>query len=105
MALSETDELLIGWRAVGPDHRHVEHIERSEQRRGAVALVVVCVQGAARPFFIASRLGAVERLYLALLVDRESRWRAPRIDVSRPRLALVRRISSFDSLRLPPAMR
>ena len=40
--VEEADELLVPMALhVAPDHRAVEHVERGEQRRGAVALVVV----------------------------------------------------------------
>src|SRR3712207_8928199 len=52
-----------------PQHRAVEHVERGEQGRGAVALVVVGRGG--RPSLLGRQpgLGAFQRLYLALLVD------------------------------------
>jgi hypothetical protein len=53
------------------DHLAVEHVERSEQCRGAVALVVMGHRSAAARLERQPRLGAVERLDLAPLVERE----------------------------------
>ena len=52
------------------DDRAGEHVERREQRGGAVTLVVVGDR-LPGPFHRQPRAGAVERLDLALLVDRQ----------------------------------
>ena len=52
-------------------HRAVQHVQRREQRRGAVALVVVGHGRGPSLLHRQPRLGAVERLDLALLVDRQ----------------------------------
>jgi hypothetical protein len=63
------------------DHRPVEHAERGEQGGGAMALVIVG-QGMAAPWFDRqSGLGAVERLDLAFLVEREHHGMRRRIDI------------------------
>ena len=63
------------------DHRAVEHAEGGEQGGGAVALVVVGHGPAAPGLDRQSRLGAVERLDLALLVDRQHHGVRRRIDI------------------------
>lgn len=52
-----------------PDHGAVEDIERSKQRRGSDALVVVGHGGTAAALQRKAGLGAVKRLDLALLVN------------------------------------
>ena len=50
-AVEEADEFLMAMAGhVLADHGAVQHVERGEQRRGAVALVVVVIV-APRPFF------------------------------------------------------
>ena len=66
---------------VAADDRAVEHVERGEQRRGAVALVVVGHGAGATLLHRQAGLGAVERLDLALLVDREDDGVGGRIDI------------------------
>ena len=69
--VEEADELLVAVSLhVAPNHRAVEHVQRREQRRGAVALVVVGHGRAPAALERQARLGAVERLDLALLVHR-----------------------------------
>ena len=63
------------------DHRAVEHVERGEQRGRAVALVVVGHRAGAPLLHRQPRLGAVERLDLALLVDRQHDRMGRRIDI------------------------
>jgi hypothetical protein len=64
-----------------PDHGAVEHAERGEQGSGAVALVVVRHGLAAPGLDRQSGLGAVERLDLALFVEREHHGVGRRIDI------------------------
>ena len=80
--LEKTQELAMAMtRHAGPDHLAVEHVESREQGRRAVALVVVR-HGAGAPLLQRqSRLGAVERLDLALLVDRQDDGMRRRSDV------------------------
>ena len=80
--LEEADELLmaVALHALA-DHGAVEHVERGEQGGGAVALVVVGHGAAAALLHRQPRLGAVERLDLALLVDRQHDGMRRRIDV------------------------
>ena len=59
----------------------VEDVESREQRCGAVAFVVVRHRPSAAGLHRQPRLGAVERLDLALLIDREHDGMAGRIDV------------------------
>ena len=54
---------------VAADHRAVEHIERGEERSGAVTLVIVGHRPAAPLLQRQSRLRAIERLDLTFLVD------------------------------------
>ena len=70
--VEEADELLVPVPLHAPaQHRAVEHVQGREQRRRAVALVVV--GRGRRPTLLhrQPRLGAVERLDLGFLVDRE----------------------------------
>lgn len=60
----------VAWHA-GPDHLAVQHVESSEQGRGAIALVVVGHGARAALFHWQAGLGAVEGLDLALLIDTE----------------------------------
>ena len=64
------------------DHCAVEHAEGGEQRGGAVPLVIVCHGLAAPGLDRKSRLGAVERLDLALFVNRQHHSVGWRIDVA-----------------------
>ena len=63
------------------DHGAVEHAERGEQGGGAVPLVIVRHGLAAPGLDRQSRLGAVERLDLALFVDRQHHRMGRRIDI------------------------
>ena len=82
IGIEEADELLMPMALhVAADDLAVEHVERGEQRGGAVALVVVG-HGAERALLQRQAgLGAVERLDLALLVDREHDGVRRRIDI------------------------
>ena len=80
--VEEADELLMAVALhVAADDRAVEHVERGEQRRRAVPLVVVGHGAGAALLHRQAGLGAVERLDLALLVDREHDGVRRRIDV------------------------
>ena len=69
--VEEADELLMPVALhAASDDAAFEHVQRGEQRGGAVPLVVMG-QGAASPLLQRqARLGAVERLDLAFLVNR-----------------------------------
>ena len=70
--VEEADELLMPVALhAAADDLALEHVERGEQGRRAVALVVVGHGAAAALLQRQAGLGAVERLDLALLVDRQ----------------------------------
>ena len=70
--IEETDELLMPVALhVAADHRAVENVHRGEQRRRAVPLIAVGHGSGATLLQRQSGLGAVERLNLALFVDRQ----------------------------------
>lgn len=67
--VQEADELLVPVLLhVALDHRAVEHVQRRERRRRAVALVVVRHGRPSTALERQPRLRAIERLNLALLV-------------------------------------
>ena len=80
--IEEADELLATMALhVLPDDDAVEHIEGGKQRGRAVALVVMG-QGAGAPLLHRQTwLGAVECLYLRLLVYRQDHRMGRRIDI------------------------
>ena len=91
---------------VAADDGAVEDVEGGEQRGGAVALVVVRHRPGAARLHRQSRLGAVERLDLALLVDREDDGVGGRIDVEADdvlellgELRVVRQLERADAMR------
>ena len=70
------------WRGHGAaDDGPVENVEGGEQRRCAVAFVVVGHRPSAALLHRQTGLGAVERLDLALLIDREDDGVGGRIDI------------------------
>src|SRR5260370_40050575 len=74
--------LAATWRShAAADHGAVERAERGEQGSGGVALVVVRHGLAAPGLDRQSGLGAVERLDLALFVEREHHGVGRRIDI------------------------
>ena len=80
--VEEADELLMAMALhAAADDLAFEHVERGEQRRGAVALVVMGHRAGAALLHRQAGLGAVERLDLALLVDRQHDGMGRRIDV------------------------
>src|ERR1700757_4443699 len=87
--VEEADELLMPMLLhAAPDDLAFEHVEGGEQRGGAVALVIMGHGGGTPLLQEQARLGAVERLDLALLVDREHEGMLGRIDIkTRPRHA------------------
>ena len=80
--VEEADELLmpVALHAAADDGA-VEHVQGGEQRGRAVALVVVGHRAGAALLHRQAGLGAVERLDLALLVDRQHDRMRRRIDV------------------------
>src|SRR5437762_11041759 len=70
--IQEPDELLMPVTLhAASDHLAVEHVERGEQRGGAVPLVIMGHRPAESRLDRQAWLGAVERLYLALFIDAE----------------------------------
>ena len=63
------------------NHRAIEDVERREQRRGAVALVVVGHGAGPPPLHRQARLGAVQGLDLALLVHAQQHCLVRRVQV------------------------
>jgi len=105
--VEEAQELLVAVALhAAPDHGAVEHVEGREQRRGAVADVVV---GRGRGLLLAHwqpGLGALERLDLGFLVDREDDRVRRRVQVEPDHLAQLgdeRRI--LGQLESPHTMR
>src|SRR5262245_2970184 len=80
--VEKADELLMSVALhVATDDGAIEHVEGGKQRGGAVPLVVVGHGPGAPCLHRQSRLGAVERLDLALLVDRKDNSVGRRIDI------------------------
>jgi hypothetical protein len=81
--IEEADELLMAVLLhAASDDLALEDVEGSEQRGGAVARVIVRHGGGAPLLQRQAWLGAIERLDLALLVDREHDGMFGRIDRS-----------------------
>jgi hypothetical protein len=71
-SIEETDELLVAVLLhAAADHAAIQHIESGKQCGGAMPLVVVRHGPAAAPLPGQAWLGAIERLDLALFVDRQ----------------------------------
>ena len=80
--VEEADELLVPVALhVAADDGAVENVEGGEQRGRAVALVVMGHGPGAALLHRQAGLGAVERLDLALLIDREDDGMSRRIDI------------------------
>ena len=91
---------------VAADDGAVEHVEGGEQRGGAVPLVVVGHGAGAALLHRQAGLGAVERLDLALLVDRQHDGVRRRIDVEADDVAqLVDELRIVGELELPHPVR
>ena len=105
--VEEADELLMPMALhVAADHRAVEHVHRGEQRRRSVALVVVGHGSGAALLHRQAGLGAVERLDLALFVDRQDDGVGRRIDIEPDDVAqLVDERGVVGQLELPHPMR
>ena len=90
--IEEADELLMAVTLhVAADDSAVEDVESREQRGGAVAFVVVRHRPSAARLHRQPRLGAVERLDLALLIDRQNDRMGGRIDVETNNVLELRR--------------
>src|SRR5947209_9233753 len=80
--VEEADELLVPVPLHAPsDHPPVQHVQRREQRGRAMPLIVVRHGGTATGLERQARLGAIERLDLALFVDRQHHGMCGRVDV------------------------
>src|SRR5262249_49221480 len=80
--IEELDELLVTVpRHALRDQPALQHVQRGEQRRRAVALVVVGHRGAPAGVDRQTLLGAVQRLDLTLLVDAEDQRVLRRVEV------------------------
>ena len=108
--VEKADELLMPMTLhVAADDLAVEHVECGEQRRRAVPLVVVRHGPGAALLHGQTRLGAVERLNLALLVDRQDDGVGRRIDIKPDdvaqlvdELGIVGELELADPMRLEP---
>src|SRR5215472_16631742 len=105
--IEEADELLMPMALhIAADDGAVENVERGEQCRRAVALVVVRHRPGAPRLHRQSRLSAVEGLDLALLIDREYDGMGGRIDVETDQIPelfgerrIVRQLERPDTMR------
>ena len=111
--VEKADELLmpVALHALADDLA-LQHVERGEQRRRAVALVVVGHRPAAALLHRQARLGAVERLDLRLLVDRQHQRMLGRIDIEADdvldlggELRIVRQLEGAHPVRLEAVRR
>src|SRR3984957_13008258 len=104
--IQETNELLMTMALhVATDDSAVEDVQRGEQGRGAVALVIV--RHGAEPTLLQrqARLGAVEGLDLGLLVDRQHDGVGRRIDIESDHIAqLGDELRIVRELELPAPM-
>ena len=108
--VEEADELLMAMALhASADDLAVEHVEGGEQRRRAVALVVVRHGAGSAALHGQAGLRAVERLDLALLVDGQHHRVGRRIDVEPDDVAdlgregwVVRELEGADAMRLKP---
>ena len=111
--VEEADELLMPVALhAAADDLAFEHVERREQGRGAVALIIVGHGAAAAWLQRQARLGAVERLDLPLLVDAEHDRMRRRIDVEADdvaqlgdELGVVRQLELAHPVRLQAVAR
>ena len=104
--VEEADELLMAVSFhVLPDDGAIEDIEGSKQRRGAMPFVVMRHRAGAARFHRQAWLGALERLDLALFVDREDHRMSGRVDVEADNvleflceLGIVRQLERSDAM-------
>src|SRR4029078_7016702 len=88
------------------DHGAVEDVESGEQRRGAMPFIVVRHGAGAARLHRNTRLGGVESLDLALLINREHDRMGGRVDVEPDNvLELFRKLRVIRQLEGPDAMR
>ena len=94
--------------AVADDHPG-EHVERGEPGGGAVTFVVVGHGAGPTLLHRQSRLGAVERLDLALLIDRQHQRLVRRVEVEADdvlhlvdEVRIPRQLEGLDQVRLQP---
>jgi len=81
--VEESNKLLVAVALhVATDDGAVEDVERGEQRGGAMTFVVVGHRSGAALLHRQTGLGAVERLDLALLIDRENDGMSGRMGMS-----------------------
>jgi len=106
-AVEEADELLMAVALhVLADDRAVEHVERGEQRRGAVAFVIMRHGAGAALLHRQAGLGTIERLDLALLIHREHHGMGRRIDIkAHDSGELLGEGRVVRELEVPPAVR
>ena len=96
--IEKANELLMAMALhVAADNRSVEHIQRSEQRGSAVALVVVCHGSRTAFLHRQARLSSVECLNLAFFVDRQDDGVCRGIDIEADNVAEL--LSEFRVLR------
>ena len=108
--VEEADELLMAMLLhAAPDHGSVEHVERGEQRRRAVAFVVVGHGPAFAGLERQAGLRAVERLDLAFLVDRDDDGVRGRVHVEADdvldllgEIGIVGALEGAEAMRLQP---
>ena len=108
--LEETEKLLVALPAHAlRDHRALQHVQRSEQRRRPVALVVVGHRSRAAALERQARLGPVQSLDLALLVHAQHKRVLGRIPVQAhnvPQLfhepGVVAQLERLDQMGLQP---
>src|ERR1700723_262895 len=109
--VEEADELLMAMALhTLADDLAFQHIKRCEQRRDAMTLVVVCDGASTSLLHRQPRLGAVQRLDLAFLIDRENDGVVGRVDVEADdlfelgrKLGIVGQLEPADQMR-PQAM-
>lgn len=108
----ETQELpgAVARHAFSDDQARL-HVQRGEERGGAVALVVVGHRGSASLLERQPRLGPVERLDLGLLVDAEHDRAVRRVEVEADDLGdlllehrVVRDLEALHDMRLQPGI-
>jgi len=108
--IEEADELLMAVALhASPHNLAVQHVEGSEQRGRAVALVIMRHRAGAAALHRQARLGAVERLDLALLVDRQDHRVSGRVDIQADDVAdlgreqrVVQELEGPNAVRLEP---
>src|SRR6266542_4667383 len=106
--VEKADELLMPMTSHAlADDLAFEHVQRGEKRRRAMTLVVVGHRPATAALHRQPRLGAVERLYLRLLIDRQYQRVLGWIDIEADdilhlgsKLRVVRQLEGLHPVRL-----